>query len=162
MGIAWVVFHENVDRRLLLGALAILAGAAVLSWQGRATVQWGGAADRRRVPVLGHRQQPDAQAVVGRPGADRHAEGPGRGRGERGTGPVAWRGAAAVRASSRRPRSIGFLGYGVSLALFVLALRYLGAARTGAYFSLAPFVGAVLAVVMLHEPVSLRCWWPGA
>ena len=34
MGIAWVVFRENVDRRLLLGAFAILAGAAVLSWQG--------------------------------------------------------------------------------------------------------------------------------
>src|SRR5205823_12631135 len=35
MGIAWLVFRENVDRRLLLGALAILAGAAVLSWGGR-------------------------------------------------------------------------------------------------------------------------------
>src|SRR5438874_944487 len=35
MAIAWVVFRENVDRRLLLGALAILAGAAVLSWGGR-------------------------------------------------------------------------------------------------------------------------------
>ena len=33
---------------------------------------------------------------------------------------------------------VGFLGYGVSLVLFVLALRHLGAARTGAYFSVAP------------------------
>ena len=49
---------------------------------------------------------------------------------------------------------VGFLGYGVSLALFVLGLRHLGTARTGAYFSLAPFVGAVLAVVILHEPLS--------
>ena len=49
---------------------------------------------------------------------------------------------------------VGFLGYGLSLALYVLALRHLGTARTGAYFSLAPFVGAVLAVVVLHEPVS--------
>jgi hypothetical protein len=49
---------------------------------------------------------------------------------------------------------VGFLGYGVSLALFVLALRDLGAARTGAYFSLAPFVGAVLAVVIRGEPPS--------
>ena len=52
--------------------------------------------------------------------------------------------------------AVGFLGYGVSLALFVLALRHLGAARTGAYFSLAPFVGATLAVVMLGDPVSAR------
>src|SRR3546814_12036866 len=36
MAIAWAVFKENVDRRLLLGALAILAAAALLSWQGSA------------------------------------------------------------------------------------------------------------------------------
>src|SRR5215472_3202763 len=41
MGIAWVVFRENVDRRLLLGAFSILAGAAVLSWQGHASFRWG-------------------------------------------------------------------------------------------------------------------------
>ena len=40
MGIAWVVFRENVDRRLLLGAFAILAGAFILSWQGEARFQW--------------------------------------------------------------------------------------------------------------------------
>ena len=51
---------------------------------------------------------------------------------------------------------IGFLGYGVSLVLFVLALRYLGSARTGAYFSMALFIGAVLAVAMLGEPITLR------
>jgi drug/metabolite transporter (DMT)-like permease len=36
---------------------------------------------------------------------------------------------------------VGFLGYGVSLVLFVYALRHLGTARTGAYFSTAPFLG---------------------
>jgi len=51
---------------------------------------------------------------------------------------------------------VGFLGYGVSLALFVLGLRYLGTARTGAYFSLAPFVGAILAVFMLGEPLTAK------
>jgi hypothetical protein len=44
----------------------------------------------------------------------------------------------------------------VSLALFVLGLRHLGAARTGAYFSLAPFIGAVLAVLMLGEPITAK------
>jgi ABC-type nickel/cobalt efflux system permease component RcnA len=38
--------------------------------------------------------------------------------------------------------------------LFVPALRYLGAARTGGYFSTAPFVGAVLNVAMLHDPLT--------
>lgn len=35
MAIAWVVFRENVDRRLMFGAFAILAGAALLSWDGQ-------------------------------------------------------------------------------------------------------------------------------
>jgi len=50
---------------------------------------------------------------------------------------------------------IGFIGYGVSLALFVLALRHLGTARTGAYFSTAPFLGAITSVVVLGEPVTV-------
>jgi hypothetical protein len=54
--------------------------------------------------------------------------------------------------------AVGFLGYGVSLVLFVLALRGLGTARTGAYFSTAPFLGAAIAIVLLGEPVSLTFW----
>jgi hypothetical protein len=57
---------------------------------------------------------------------------------------------------------IGFLGYGVSLTLFVLALRHIGAARTGAYFSLAPFAGALLAIVFLSDPISLQFLAAGA
>ena len=56
---------------------------------------------------------------------------------------------------------VGFLGYGVSLVFFVLGLRHLGTARTGAYFSTAPFIGAVLAVVMLHEPLTVRLVFAG-
>jgi drug/metabolite transporter (DMT)-like permease len=48
---------------------------------------------------------------------------------------------------------VGFASYGASLALFVLALRHLGSARTGAYFSIAPFFGAALAVA-LGEPLQ--------
>jgi drug/metabolite transporter (DMT)-like permease len=43
---------------------------------------------------------------------------------------------------------VGFVGYGLSLTLFVVALRNLGTARTGTYFSLAPFIGAALAIVL--------------
>jgi hypothetical protein len=49
---------------------------------------------------------------------------------------------------------LGFFCYGVSLVLFVLGLRALGAARTGAYFSVAPFFGALLAVALLDEPLT--------
>ena len=51
---------------------------------------------------------------------------------------------------------VGFLGYGVSLVLFVLALRHLGSARTGAYFSVAPFFGAVLAVLLQGDAVTAQ------
>jgi hypothetical protein len=53
---------------------------------------------------------------------------------------------------------VGFAGYGVSLVLFILALRGLGAARTGAYFSTAPFIGAAIAVSVLGEPTTLTFW----
>jgi len=42
------------------------------------------------------------------------------------------------------------------LVLFVLALRFLGTARTGAYFSTAPFIGALLAVLLFAEPITWR------
>lgn len=51
---------------------------------------------------------------------------------------------------------LGFASYGVSLVLFVRGLRFLGTARTGAYFSVAPFFGAALAVLLLGEPLG----WP--
>ena len=57
--------------------------------------------------------------------------------------------------SPARP-SWGFFGYGVSLVLFVLALRSIGTARTAAYFALAPFFGAAVAVVLLGERVTLQ------
>lgn len=53
---------------------------------------------------------------------------------------------------------VGFLGFGVSLVLFVTALRHIGTARTGAYFSAAPFVGAIIALVWLHESVGAVFW----
>jgi len=50
---------------------------------------------------------------------------------------------------------IGFLGYGLSLVLFLLVLRGLGAARTGAYFEVAPFFGVVFAVGFFQESTSV-------
>ncbi|KXS30515.1 MAG: Membrane protein containing DUF6, transmembrane [Candidatus Gallionella acididurans] len=49
---------------------------------------------------------------------------------------------------------LGFASYGASLTLFVIGLRHLGAARTGAYFSVAPFFGAALAIALLNEPIT--------
>jgi drug/metabolite transporter (DMT)-like permease len=65
-------------------------------------------------------------------------------------------------ALSAAAMGIGFAGYGVSLVLFVLALRGLGSARTGAYFSTAPFVGAAIAIAVFNEPVAWQFWLAGA
>ncbi len=65
---------------------------------------------------------------------------------------ASWPGAAPALAAG----AVGLFGYGISLTLFVLALRHLGAARTTAYFSTAPFIGAALAVALLGEPVTAR------
>ncbi|HEX8805797.1 MAG TPA: EamA family transporter, partial [Candidatus Aquilonibacter sp.] len=51
---------------------------------------------------------------------------------------------------------VGFLGYGLSLVLFILALRELGTARTGAYFSTAPFIGTAIAVAMGSAVIDAR------
>lgn len=54
--------------------------------------------------------------------------------------------------------TVGLLGYGISLVLFVLALRGLGTARTGAYFSTAPFIGAAVALTILGESTYPAFW----
>ena len=154
MAVAWLVFRENVDRRLLLGAAAILAGAVVLSWQGGpggfgvggmaiagACVAWG--IDNNLTRKLSGGDPVQISAIKGAvAGVTNLVLALAAGAALPAAGVV---GAASV---------VGFLGYGVSLVLFVLALRGLGAARTSAYFSTAPFIGAVLAILMFGEPVT--------
>jgi drug/metabolite transporter (DMT)-like permease len=50
---------------------------------------------------------------------------------------------------------VGAVGYGISLVFFVLALRGIGAARTGALFGAAPFMGAALSAALFPES---RLW----
>jgi drug/metabolite transporter (DMT)-like permease len=150
-----VAFRENVDRRLLLGALAILAGAALLSWSGGVGLSWGAlliagaclawGVDNNLTRKLSSADPVQIAMVKGLvAGSVNLALTLLQGAALPGPGAVL---AAGV---------VGFLGYGVSLALFILGLRHLGTARTGAYFSLAPFVGAALAVAVLGEPTTAR------
>jgi drug/metabolite transporter (DMT)-like permease len=154
--IAWFVFHENFDRRIAVGMLCLVAGAAILSWSGTPTlgtiigplaivgacVAWGFDNNlTRKVSLADPLRIVELKGLV--------------------AGPVnlalgLWAGGSFPTAAPMILAAIvGFLGYGVSLALFVVSLRHLGAARTGAYFSTAPFLGAVTAVVALGEPASL-------
>jgi drug/metabolite transporter (DMT)-like permease len=155
MGIAWEVFRENVDRRLLVGAFSILAGAAVLSWQGHVSFQWGAILIAVACLCWGIDNNLTRKLSSSNPMQIAMLKGLV-------AGIVNLTLALAKGAILPTPGVVlaigivGFLGYGVSLVLFVLALRHLGTARTSAYFCLAPFGGAVLAVVMLGEPLTIQ------
>lgn len=157
--IAWIVFRENVDRRVFLGMVAIVAGGVVLSWDempragglagplliAGACLAWAIDNNLTRRVSGG-----DAVTIAGLKGLVAGAANLSlalfQGAPLPGTGILA--SAAAV----------GFFGYGISLVLFVVALRNLGTARTGAYFSVAPFFGAVLALLVLRESPSTAFW----
>ena len=162
MAIAWVVFRENVDRRLLLGAASILVGACVLSWQGQglrldgggwliaaACFAWG--VDNNLTRKLSSADPVIIALIKGLVAGGANL-------------------ILALLLGARVPSLgaiggafvVGFFGVGVSLVLFVLALRHLGSARTGAYFSLAPFLGAVIAIVLFREPVTAQLILAGA
>ena len=161
--LAWFVFKENFDRRIALGMLAIVAGAVVLSWPGQASLR----VEAGTLAVLGAclawAIDNNLTRKVSLSDASFIAMVKGLAAG--GTNLLlAWTlgsswptlstlGAAAV---------LGFLSYGASLVLFVVALRHLGTARTGAYFSIAPFFGAVLGVLVLKEPVHSQLLIAGA
>jgi len=153
MIIAWLVFRENVVRRLLLGAFAILAGAVLLSWRGSASLNVGALLIAAACVCWGIDNNLTRKLSSADPVQIATLKGLV-------AGSVNFLLALAIGADVPTvPKLlaagvVGFLGYGVSLALFVAALRHLGTARTGAYFSLAPFVGATLAVLMLGEAVS--------
>ena len=155
--IAWFVFGENFNRRVIVGMGLIVAGAALLAWRGpaqlgealgpaliaAACLAW--AIDNnltRKVSLSDPLQIAMLKGLV--------------------AGPVNLGLGFALGAVLPPPAGlvlagvVGFLGYGVSLALFVVALRHLGAARTSAYFATAPFIGAAAAVPLLNEPLSLQ------
>ena len=119
MGIAWIVFRENVDRRLLLGAFAILAGAALLSWQGAGVVPMERVADRRACLCWGIDNNLTRKLSSADPVQIAMLKGLVAGAVNLTLALCAGRRAALGRHRGCR-RLVGFLGYGVSLALFVL------------------------------------------
>lgn len=154
--LAWFAFRENFDRRILLGMALIVAGGVLLSWQGRAEpvlplgalavagacLCWG--IDNNLTQKVSAGDPIQVAAIKGAvAGSVNVALALSLGATLPAVGVVA---AAMV---------VGFLGYGVSLVLFVLALRCIGTARTGAYFSIAPFVGAAVSLPLLGEQVGL-------
>lgn len=158
--IAWVVFKENADKRIVLGMVAIVAGGLVLSWPGQSTrsFHWLGpllvcvaclcwAIDNNLTRKV---SASDALFIAGSKGIVA---------GLVNTSLALVLGASLPSATTVfQTMTVGLLGYGFSLVMFVLALRGLGTARTGAYFSTAPFVGALIALLVLGEPAGIQFW----
>jgi drug/metabolite transporter (DMT)-like permease len=162
MAIAWVVFRENVDRRLLVGAAAILAGAVVLSWSGHGIdLDGGGLLVVAACICWGIDNNLTRKISSADPVQIATLKGIAAGTTNIGLALVlgaAWPAPLPTAAAAMN----GYFGVGVSLVLFMLALRHLGAARTGAYFSLAPFIGALLSLLLLHEPLTWQLLAAGA
>lgn len=157
--LAWFVFKENFDRRIFFGMVLIVAAGILLSWDQRPAlgVPWGALAIvaaclcwaidnnlTRRISAG------DAVQIAGIKGLA--------------AGSVNLSIALALglplpeTSTALIAGVVGFGGYGLSLVLFVLALRHLGTARTGAYFSVAPFAGAAIALLMLGETPGPVFW----
>lgn len=154
--LAWFVFRENFDRRIAFGMVFITIGGVLLSWAGKPEIglPWGAlliagacllwAIDNnltRKVSAVNPLQIAALKGVF--------------------AGTVNLMIALMIGAkfpggfSTSAAAIVGLFGYGISLSFFVLALRHIGTARTGAYFSLAPFVGALISILILGDSLSV-------
>lgn len=158
--LAWVVFRENADRRIVLGMALIVAGGVALVWQTAAGSR-GSLMGALAVTAacLCWAIDNNLTRKISASDAVFIAATKGLVAGTTNLALALTLGAAPPPALTLATAMlVGFVGYGVSLVLFVLALRGLGASRTGAYFSTAPFIGAAIAIAFFHEPMSLAFW----
>lgn len=156
--IAWIVFRENVDLQIFPGMVAIVAAGVVLSWQpGDEGVSPGGllvvaacvawAVDNNLTRKVSAN---DAMVIACLKGLVA---------GSVNLGIALLLGARLPGVAKTAAAMLtGFAGYGVSLVLFVVALRNLDTARTGAYFSVAPIFGVALSF-FLWPDVPSRTFW---
>jgi drug/metabolite transporter (DMT)-like permease len=161
--IAWTAFRENVDRRVFAGMLAIVAGGVLLA-AGQAP-RGGGVAGPLLVAAACLAWAIDNNLTRKISGGDAAfiACLKGLAAGGVNLGLALWLGVSmpaplALAAAA----AVGFFGYGVSLALYIVALRHLGTARTSAYFSLAPFFGAAASLALLAERPAAAFWGAAA
>jgi drug/metabolite transporter (DMT)-like permease len=152
--LAWIVFREHVDNKLLAGAAAIVLAALLLSWQGSfgkaslgmllislACLSW--AIDNnltRKISAVDPFVLSSVKGIVAGSVNATLAYAMGA---TLPTWPII--GSAML---------LGFFSYGLGLVLFIIALRHLGTARTGAYYGTAPFIGALGATVLLATPLT--------
>lgn len=162
-GIAWFVFGENAGSRVVTGMVLIVLGGICLAWSPEVSAHMSSegvlaVASACALWALDNNLMRD---IAGND-ALFLAAGKGVIAGVTNLGLATLLGLPAPSTSDcATAMTLGFFGYGISLVLFILALRGLGAARTGAYFSTAPFIGAALSVTLLYESVTWSLWVAG-
>jgi drug/metabolite transporter (DMT)-like permease len=157
--LAWFAFRENFDRRIAFGMAVIVAGGVLLSWP--ADARWD-----TSVGTLLIAGACLCWAIDNNLTRKISAGDPVQIAGLKGLVAGVTNTGIALALGSSLPTAkvvvavsmVGMFGYGMSLALFVLALRNLGTARTGAYFSVAPFFGAALSLLWLREVPGGLFW----
>ena len=156
--LAWFAFRENFDWRVMLGMLLILAGGGLLSFQpGEVALSWP--ALSVALACLCWAMDNNLTRRIAAGDAVKVAC-------TKGTVAGVLNISLSLALGARFPEAklagaaalLGWLGYGVSLALFVVALRHLGTVRTGAYFSTAPFIGAAFSFALLGEAPDVHFW----
>lgn len=163
--LAWFVFRESFDRRIFLGMSLIVAAGMLLSWEGDGTssgISWGAlyivaaclcwAIDNNLTRKVSASDAVQIAAIKGMVAGLVNL-----------AFSLLWLEVPLPEVRQVLAAGcIGFSGYGLSLVFFVLALRHLGTARTGAYFSAAPFVGAAISLLMLDERPASLFWLAAA
>lgn len=158
---AWVAFRENVDRRVFAGMVAIVLGGAALSFQGTPHLETG--AILIATACLAWALDNNLTRRISGGDAATLACIKGLVAGSVNVGLALAQGAQLPAPGFLALAGVlGLFGYGVSLALFIVALRDLGTARTAAYFSVAPFFGAGLALLLLAETPGYAFWTAAA
>jgi len=155
--LAWLMFKEHFDRRIVHGMISITAGCAVLSLSTKEPLL----ASRGSIVVIaacilwGIDNNLTRKISAGDPVEIAAAKGLIAG--------IVNIGVALMSGTSipgvftlLGSGLLGVLGYGVSLICFVLSLRRLGSARTAAYFSTAPFIGAFIGILVLGEGITVE------
>jgi drug/metabolite transporter (DMT)-like permease len=161
--LAWLIFREQLDRRIVSGMLAIFAGGTMLAWSGSA--ESGGVAGPAMIvfACICWGLDNNLSQRISAKDPQRTAAFKGLAAGSvNGVIAIAFNQPLGNLRAVTAALIIGFFSYGCSLVLFIRALRELGTARTGNYFSTAPFIGAGLSVLLLHERFTLRLAVAGA
>ncbi|MBQ9625193.1 MAG: DMT family transporter, partial [Clostridia bacterium] len=152
--IALLIFKEAVSKRLFLAIMFITAASVILSFEGGglsfsigslfvlgATVCWG--LENNCTRTISHKSTYQIVTVKGI---------------------FSGLGAFLTALILREPLpqlkyavfalALGFVAYGLSIFTYVRAQRVLGAAKTGAYYAVAPFISVLFSVLLLRESLS--------